>query len=240
MISSANPWDQNVRHSWNNHHTIVGDAKIYGSLRKYFIDMLADRNNLNYFRVTGSGKYTIYLYPRKARRPEDIVVLHALNKVSCGKTKKGYGTKKRKTMIRVANWGWSAARLDVAKQLWRLHNRGCRVQVMINKGTISPSVLRVLLKPSRRYGKMGVYDAWVDRNRNNVPSLYVHHKMTTINGRLKGGKHIKITWTGSQNFTAGGTLVNNDIVLRIVDPAVVRAYNTNFAYIRRNYTRRLR
>ena len=55
--------------------------------------MLADRNNLNYFRVTGSGKYTIYMYPRKARRPEDIVVLNALNKVSCTKTKKGYGTK---------------------------------------------------------------------------------------------------------------------------------------------------
>jgi hypothetical protein len=64
--------------------------------------------------------------------------------------------------------------------------------------------------------------------------------MTTIDGRLKNGKHVKITWTGSQNFTAGGTLVNNDIVLRIVDPAVVHAYNTNFAYIRRNYTRRLR
>ena len=63
--------------------------------------------------------------------------------------------------------------------------------------------------------------------------------MTTINGRLKGGRNVKITWTGSQNFTSGGTLVNNEVVLRIVDPAVVHAYNTNFAYIRRNYTNRL-
>ncbi len=240
MISSANPYGENVYNSWNNHHTIVGDAKIYSSLRKYFVDMLADRNNANYFRVTGSGKYTIYMYPRKARRSKDIVVLNALNKVSCKKTKKGYGTRDRRTMIRVANWGWTGARIDVAKRLWTLHNHGCRVQVMINRGRIAKPVLRVLLTPSRKYGRMPVYDAWHDKNRNDIASLYVHHKMTTINGRLKSGKNVKITWTGSQNFTAGGTLRNNEIVLRIVDPAVVHAYNVNFAYIRRNYTRRLR
>ena len=239
MISSANPWGQNVRNSWNNHHTIVGDAKIFGSLRRYFVDMQADRHDVNYFRFTGSGKYTIYLYPRQARRPEDIVVLHALNQVSCRKTKRGYGTSSRKTMIRVANWGWSGARLDVAKRLWRLHDKGCKVQVMINRGRIARNVLHVLLRPSWRYGRMPVYDAWHDKNNNDVARLYVHHKMTTINGRLKGGRNVMITWTGSQNFTSGGTLVNNDIVLRIVDPAVVHAYNVNFAYIRRNYTNRL-
>ena len=152
MISSANPWGQNVRNSWNNHHTIVGDAKIFSSLRQYFVDMQADRHDVNYFRLTGSGKYTIYLYPRQARRPEDIVVLHALNQVSCKKTERGYGSSSRKTMIRVANWGWSGARLDVAKRLWRLHDKGCKVQVMINRGRIARNVLHVLLTPSRRYG----------------------------------------------------------------------------------------
>ena len=100
--------------------------------------------------------------------------------------------------------------------------------------------MHVLLRPSPKYGQMPVYDAWKDPNRNNVAGLYVHHKMTTINGRLKGGKNVKITWTGSQNFTAGGTLANNDIVLRIADPAVVYAYNVNFAYIRQHHTRRLK
>ena len=240
MISSANPYGENVYNSWNNHHTIVGDAKIYSSLRTYFIDMMADRNNANYFRVTGSGKYTIYMYPRKARRPKDIVVLRALKQVSCKKTKKGYGTKARRTMVRVANWGWTGARLDVARRLWTLHNHGCKVQVMINRGRIQKDVLQVLLRPSPKYGRMPVYDAWHDRNRDDIASLYVHHKMITIDGRLRKGRHVKITWTGSQNFTAGGTLRNNEIVLRIVDPAVVHAYNVNFAYIRQHHTRRLR
>ena len=152
MISSANPYVENVYNSWNNHHTIVGDVTIYRSLRTYFIDMLADRTNRNYFRVTGSGKYRLYLYPRKARRPEDIVVLRALNQVSCQKTKKGYGTKSRKTMVRVANWGWTGARIDVAKRLWRLHDKGCKVQVMINSGRIAPNVLSTC---SNRAGSTG-------------------------------------------------------------------------------------
>ena len=97
----------------------------------------------------------------------------------------------------------------------------------------------MLLKRSKKYGRMPVYDAWYDKNNNDVAGLYVHHKMVTINGRL-GGKNVKITWTGSQNFTALGTLANNDIILRVVDPAVTDAYNVNFAYIRRNYTHRLR
>ena len=61
----------------------------------------------------------------------------------------------------------------------------------------------------------------------------------TINGLL-GGKNVKITWTGSQNFTALGTLANNELVLRVVDDKVVDAYNTNFAFIRDRYTKRMR
>jgi hypothetical protein len=49
-----------------------------------------------------------------------------------------------------------------------------------------------------------------------------------------------VTWTGSQNLTGPATLANNDIVMRVVDPAVTDAYNRNFAYIRDNYTRRMR
>ena len=109
---------------------------------------------------------------------------------------------------------------------------------MINKGRISRGVLKVLLKPSKKYGKMPVYDAWYDRNDNNVGELYVHDKVVTINGAL-GGRNVKITWTGSQNFTALGTLANNDILLRVIDPSVTHAYNVHFAYIRRHYTHRM-
>ena len=237
MISSANPYTGNTYKSWNNTPTIVGDTTIYDSLVTYFTDMLADKKDLNYFRVTKSGKYTMYLYPRKAVRPQDIVLLNVLNRTTCRTTGQGYGTKGR-TLIRVANWGWSMTRLDIADRLWKLHDSGCKVQVMINKGRISRGVLKVLLKRSKKYGKMPVYDAWYDKNNNGVGELYVHDKVVTISGAV-GGRNVKVTWTGSQNFTALGTLANNDILLRVWDPQVTHAYNVNFAYIRRHYTHRM-
>jgi phosphatidylserine/phosphatidylglycerophosphate/cardiolipin synthase-like enzyme len=179
----------------------------------------------------------MYLYPQAARRPEDIVMLKVLNQTSCRTKAKGYGSEGR-TLVRVANWGWSAARLDVARRVWKLHDSGCKVQVMINKGRISRSVLRVLLKRSKKHGQMPVYDAWHDRNNNNVAGLYVHDKTVTVNG-LMGGKHVKIAWTGSQNFTALGTFANNDIILRVVSPQVTEAYNKHFAYIRKRHTQRM-
>ena len=237
MISSANPYRGNTYNSWNNNHTIVGNTTMYYSLSKYFTDMLRDKKDLNYFRVTKSGKYTMYLYPQAARSSNDIVLMKVLNQVSCKPTGKGYGTRGR-TLIRVANWGWSTTRNDIAQRLWKLHDSGCKVQVMINKGRISRGVLKVLLKRSQKHGKMPVYDAWYDANNNNVAGLYVHDKYLTLNGLL-GGKNVKITWTGSQNFTALGTLANNDIVLRIVDPAITHAYNVHFAYIRKRATHRM-
>jgi len=110
---------------------------------------------------------------------------------------------------------------------------------MVNKGRISRSVLKVLLKRSKNYGQMRVYDAWYDGNNNDIAGLYVHHKTLTINGLLNG-RNAKVTWTGSQNLTSLATLTNNDILLRVVDADVTDDYNRNFAYIRDHYTKRMR
>ena len=37
MISSANPHNVNTKASWNNIHTIYNNAKLYNSLRGYFL-----------------------------------------------------------------------------------------------------------------------------------------------------------------------------------------------------------
>ena len=87
---------------------------------------------------------------------------------------------------------------------------------MVNRGRITKPVLKTLLTKTKR-GQIPVYDAWYDGNNDGFARLYVHHKMMTINGRM-AGKDVKITWTGSQNFTGPGTLTNTDLVLRIVDP----------------------
>lgn len=236
ILSSANPYTGNTSLSWNNAHTIVGDKIIYDSLNRYFTDMIKDKSNRKYFRSTTSGKYTIWLYPQTPKKPNDIVWMNALNQVKC-KTTKGYGTSDGRTMIRLANWGWSSPRIDVAEKLVQLKAAGCNVQVMINRGRITKPVMKVLLTKTKN-GQIPVYDAWRDSNNDGFASLYVHHKMMTINGRM-GAKDVKITWTGSQNFTGPGTYTNTDIVLRIIDPRVTMAYEKNFAYIRGKATKRV-
>lgn len=236
IISSANPYTGNTSLSWNNAHAIVGDKIIFDSLNQYFTDMLRDKPNRKYWRSTTSGKYTIWMYPQTPKKENDIVWMNALNQVKC-KTSKGYGTKDGRTMIRLANWGWSSQRIDIAKKLVELKGKGCNVQVMINRGRITKPVMQALLKKTK-YGKTPIYDAWRDGDNDGFASLYVHHKMMTINGRM-GNKDVKITWTGSQNFTGPGTYTNTDIVLRIIDSKVTKAYEENFAYIRGRYTRKI-
>ncbi|MET0694007.1 MAG: phospholipase D-like domain-containing protein, partial [Propionibacteriaceae bacterium] len=239
MVSSANPYTGNTFTSWNNNHTIVGDRAIYNSLVKYFNDMILDRNNTRYYRTTQSGKYKLYLFPR-APQPgvQTVIPIDVLNHVACTGVAKGYGSK-GKTVIRIAMWGWTGGRRDLANQLWAMHNRGCKVEVIINSGRTNSGVMKQLLKKSKKYGRMKVYDAWQDFNKNGLPGLYIHHKTFMINGRWFGHPNTKVTYTGSQNFSAPATTVNNDIVMRIIDNGTYNAYGKNLDYIRKKYTRKL-
>jgi hypothetical protein len=238
IISSANPYTGNTFKSWNNSHTIVNNYAIYHSLSKYFTDMIRDKTDRNYYRTTTSGRYKLFLFPGVPRRGDQIVVpLKVFGGVTCHGAGRGYGSGGR-TVIRVGMWGWTYGRLDVAKRLWALHNRGCKVDVILNRGRSNRRVIQALTKTSKTYGKMKVYDAWVDKNHNDYGEYYMHHKTFMVNGKLFG-KSTKVTYTGSQNFSAPATLSNNDIVLRITGAGTYDRYSRELTYIRKHYTHRV-
>jgi hypothetical protein len=232
MISSANITSTNSKKSWNNIHTVVGDAKVYESLKTYLDDMVKDKRDRHYYRTTSSGKYKLYLFPRAPKPGVNTVVLsEVLDHVRCS-APAASGGKSTRTVIRVAMYSWSAPRNDIATKLWRLHDKGCRVEVIYNSGRASTKVTRTLLKRSATYGVIRVFDSWVDRNYNDRAELYMHHKVLTINGVWYGRPHTKVVYTGSQNFTANATDDNNDIIFRMVDDAAYDAYTQNLNYIR--------
>jgi len=238
MVSSANPYTGNTFKSWNDIDTIIGDARIYASLVQYFKDMLKDRTDLNYFRTTTSGLDKLYLYPRAPQvGVTTVALLDVLNHVACTGAAPGYGSGGR-TVIRVAMWGWTGARIDIAKRLWTLHDAGCRVTVIYNSGRTSRSVTAALLKRSSRYGVMSVSDAWL-HNQNGFAGFYMHLKMLTVNGVWFGHRDAKVTYTGSQNFTGPATVVNNDVILRMIGAATHDAYARNFDFIQAHYTERV-
>ena len=240
MISSANPHSVNTKNSWNNLHTIARNKRIYDSVRGYFLDMRKDRTNLDYYnkrKPIASGKYAMLLLPAEGPgRVNTVNMLRELNRVSC-RTGGGYGSGGR-TVVRIAMWGWTNPRMDIAKRVWRLKNAGCRVDVIMNQGRASRTIIRQLIKKTK-YGQIPVYNAWVDRNRNDYGELYVHHKALIINGRWSG-RNTKVVFTGSQNLTSTGTRINDDVILRVIDGATYNAYSRNFSYINGKYAPRMR
>jgi phosphatidylserine/phosphatidylglycerophosphate/cardiolipin synthase-like enzyme len=238
MVSSANPYKGNSSVSWNNMHTIVGDTKIYNSLDRYFTDMLPDINRPNYYRTTTSGKHKLYFFPRQAvKGTADVPLLDVLNNVRCTGMSAGYGSGGR-TVVRIEQWGWSAGRLDIARRAWQLHDQGCKVSVIFNGFNAGPKVLQVLLRRSSRTGQMAVYNAAIDTNGNGRRDKYMHHKVLMVNGRWFGQSK-KVVYTGSANFTSTALLANNEIMMRVLDNRTYDAYNSNFNYIRNNWTKRI-
>ncbi len=225
MVGSANPDRGNTYASWNNLHTIT-DKRVYASLSGYFFNLLKDRTDLNYYRTFTSGKYKLFYFPRRT----GITYLSVLRNVSCR-----YGSSGR-TAIRIGIWGWTAPRVDIARQLNTMQDRGCRVEVVLNRARTSNKVFAALLR-NTRYGKIRVYDGWYDGNDNGVAGLYVHHKVVAING-VWFGRRDKVVYTGSQNFSEEGNRVNDELIVQINDSGVHDQYVRNLNYIRDNWTKR--
>ena len=234
IISSANPHRVNIYNSFNNSHTIVNNAPIYNRLMTYFNDMTLNRENHLYGngKNTTSGPFTMYIYPQ--RTSKNVQYLDVLNTVQCSTT---LGSNRR-TVVRMNMWGFTNPRMDVAKKLWSLHNAGCKVDVTLNRGRASRTIMRQLLVKSPRFGQMVVEDAWKDKNRNDYGEQYTHHKALIVNGFVQG-KNQRVVWTGSQNLTSNGSLYNDDMVLRIEGTGYYNAYSSNFSYIQKK-SKRLR
>ena len=239
IISSANPHRVNIYNSFNNSHIIANNQVIYDRLMTYFNDMIKNKQDHKYGngKNTTSGPYTLYFYPqRTASGGEVIQYLDVLKTVRC-KTAKNMGSKGR-TVVRMSMWGFTNPRMDVAKQLWSLHNKGCKVDVTLNRGRASRTIMRQLLKKSKSHGQMVVEDAWKDKNRNDYAEQYTHHKAMIVNGYVEGTNQ-RVVWTGSQNLTSNGSLYNDDMVLRVLGSTNYFAYSKNFSYIQKK-SKRLR
>ena len=236
IISSANPHRVNIYNSFNNSHTIVEGSKpvIYNRLMTYFRDMTLNRQNHYYGnrKTTTNGPFTVYIYPNWTSKK--VEYLNVLNTVKCSTT---LGSNRR-TVVRMNMWGFTNPRMDVAKKLWSLHNAGCKVDVTLNRGRASRTIMRQLLKKSSRHGQMVVEDAWRDKNRNDYGEQYTHHKAMIINGYVQG-KNQRVVWTGSQNLTSNGSLYNDDMILRVLGTGYYNIYSSNFSYIQKK-SKRLR
>lgn len=207
MFGSANLTVSQARGGWNNLYTSYEPAA-YALLLKYFDDMLRDRTDEGYFQRGSAGPVALYLYPKAGSR---ALQSDALDGVSCAG-----GTK-----IRIAMYHWNDSRVELARQVWKLHDSGCDVQIVISGRGAQPKVRKVLTARSAEHGRIPIFDA-------HTGGRFSHHKTLIIEGTWAGRAGTKVVFAGSQNFVKRATTMNNELVFATRDPAIVDAYLANF------------
>jgi phosphatidylserine/phosphatidylglycerophosphate/cardiolipin synthase-like enzyme len=219
---------------WNSALVLVGNNGIYGAYSGYFDDLKARTANDNYYSTRAplqSGDAKVFFYPRKESNgqpyadPTEDTIMTILNNTECrGNSVVGTGDGTHRTIIRVNMTIFSRA--YIAKKLWDLDNAGCYVQVVERyepKSTSEVSAMQNLLaKTSSAFGGPIV------KYYCSADSVWTHAKYFQIEGKYYGKADRTITWTGSHNWSYNSLRQADEVMLQSEDPAVFRAFRTNF------------
>ena len=189
----------------NNLVVTRGDLGLHLAYEGYWDDLARRRRNADYYRIeNGDSGTRLFLYPRApdadaTDAATDTVFRLLRDNVSC----------QGGTRVQVAMTYWSSGRGYLADELGRLAGLGCQVDVVVNDGTVDASVLTALRS------KLGAGHV------RRLPRL--HHKFILIDGQYSGAP-ARLVWTGTQDFTLGALRANDEVLLRIDDPAVHDAF----------------
>jgi phosphatidylserine/phosphatidylglycerophosphate/cardiolipin synthase-like enzyme len=225
VVGSTNLAYVNAARHWNDLYTIVGDDTLYFAYRRLFAQMRRDRPVADPYTVTDSGKFRAYFFPQPEATQGTDVAYETLSDVRCKGATGGAGVDGR-TVVRVSMFTWGGSRgLYLVRQLDRLADRGCIVQV--NLGAPSRDVVEAL-----RASSIDVFDTRVDTNSNGHADKYVHNKYFIVSGVIGSNTSARQVYTGSQNWKRYSMMYEDEVLLRISDRAVYRRYAAQFDRVR--------
>ena len=98
------------------------------------------------------------------------------------------------------------SRMNVVNEVVRLKKGGCKVRVTANN---------LQDKPKRAFAAANIP---VHRNET-------HDKIFLVDAKF-GGKRQKLVFTGSHNWTQSANYVNDELLVKIANPAVYAAFKT--------------
>lgn len=238
-VSSGNP-STGQETGFNDAYTMVGDTVQYNSYKKYFEDLTAASvQNVqsttlrpDYYRTTESGRFKSYFLPVGGKGATPDVAHRILGNISCSGARPGYGTSDGHTIVRVAMYQWTKARVRLAQRLWALDDAGCRVDLVVSEHETDAEVLAALRRSGGRHGGPTLHNASKDLNGNGVVDHFVHDKYLTVEGSYAGDTSAKLVFMGSANWTDAALHYNNEVILRIDEPTTFAAYRANFDRLR--------
>ncbi|MBE1494650.1 hypothetical protein H4696_001750 [Amycolatopsis lexingtonensis] len=209
---------------FNNALLTYGDPDLYGFYLGHVRKMLAQKKDNGYFDNGGYHKspdsgVTSYLSPRadsKGGTSEEFAtdtwaqLLKWITKYEAG------------CALDVAQANIADSRTPVVTELARIAKLGCQVRIVY--GTMGTAALAALK------GKANVtlkrYSSTV-----NGREITVHSKYMLYTGHYNETAHRSIVFTGSHNVSGAALRDNDEILIKVENPAISTAYHDNFATI---------
>ncbi|MDQ3424153.1 MAG: phospholipase D-like domain-containing protein [Actinomycetota bacterium] len=234
MISSGNLTRGTIYRGFNDLFTVVNKAVLYGGFVRTFGEMSTRRAVKSPYRVTTSGRYQAYFYPRPGTTKYSDTIYENLSKVRCHGANGGAGVD-GKTIIRVSMFFIAGDRGEyLARKLLSLDNSGCIVKVIF--GALSPEVSQILRRRGKHDG-IDVRNSRHDVNGDGEVDKRVHTKYTLINGVYAGDASSWHVFTGSENWTPASLRRSDEVTLRIRGQSVHKRYVANFNHVYRTASR---
>ncbi|MFF1696068.1 phospholipase D-like domain-containing protein [Streptomyces sp. NPDC058257] len=219
---------------FNDALQLPNNPTMYEAYADYFTDMIGkDWRNWDY-RTVSDGLYKAYFFPRSGTVNETDTMYSVLNNVQCN-YKDAAGVA-RHTNIRASIF--KITREQIADKLVSLKKAGCTVSIVYAETDSAKS-------------QGGTPGTWEALHKSGGPTIrcfnddrdplhpgtklvtpfIIHSKYLLIDGKYDG-KQNKISFTGSQNYTAPALRENDEAIVKVDDDSVHDAYRAHFDHVR--------
>lgn len=215
---------------FNDALLLPDNPTMYDAYADYFGEMLGKDWRRWDYRTVSSGLYKAYFFPRSGTVNETDTMYSVLNNVQC--TYKDASGATKHTKVRAAIF--KITRQQIADKLVSLKKAGCSVSILYAETDSARS----------QNGRKGT---WETLHKSGGPSVrcynddrdplhpgqklttpyIIHTKYLLIDG-VYDGKRNKISFTGSQNYTAPALRENDEAVVKVDDDAVHDTYRGHF------------
>ncbi|MFD4632930.1 phospholipase D-like domain-containing protein [Streptomyces sp. NPDC058284] len=215
---------------YNDALLLPDNPAMYDAYADYFTDMLGKRWADWDYRTVSSGRYKAYFFPRNGTVNETDTMYSVLNNVKC--TYKDAAGATRHTKVRAAIF--KITRKQIADKLVSLKKAGCSVSILYAETDSAKS-------------QGGTPGTWEQLHKAGGPSVrcfnddrdplhpgtplttpyIIHSKYLLVDG-VYDGKRNKVSFTGSQNYTAPALRENDEAIVKIDDDSVHDTYRSHF------------
>ncbi|MGW7076274.1 phospholipase D-like domain-containing protein [Streptomyces sp. NPDC054866] len=219
---------------YNDALQLPNNPTMYEAYADYFAEMIRkDWRNWDY-RTVSDGLYKAYFFPRSGTVNETDTMYSVLNNVQCN-YKDAAGVP-RHTNVRASIF--KITRKQIADKLVSLKKAGCTVSIVYAETDSAKS-------------QGGTPGTWEALHKTGGPTMrcfnddrdplhpgtklvtpyIIHSKYLLIDGKYDGRQN-KLSFTGSQNYTAPALRENDEAIVKVDDDSVHDAYRGHFDRVR--------